>query len=132
MADQRLYSAEAFAQREVMPRRSKRDYFAEASIQLERNHAAEAGHLAARNIMSRMAGETRKVNATDQRMPMERIGDRRSILFVALHSQLKRLQAAHGEPTIKRRRHGARGILQKLDRLEHRPIFRQCGPLHGV
>ena len=54
------------------------------------------------------------------------------VFLVPLHSQFQRFHAAHREPTIERRRHRARRVLQELDRLENRRVFRQRRALNRV
>ena len=114
--------------RKEAPRRSERDNLLLRSLQFERNHAAEPAHLLPRNVVSRMLGQAREVDAPHERMPIQRVRDGDGVFFVPLHSQLERLDAAQRQPTIKGRRNRARGVLQKLDRLETAASFASAAP----
>ena len=56
VAKQCLHSAQAFAEGEVASRRREGDNFFQCAVELERNHAAEPGHLTPRNLVARMIG----------------------------------------------------------------------------
>ena len=65
-------------------------------------------------------------------MPVQSVGNRGRVFFVPLHSQFECLDSAHREPAIKRRRHRAGRVLQKLNRLEYGRIFCQSRALNRV
>ena len=79
--------------------------------------------------MVRQAGE---VDASNERMSGERIGDRRGVLGVTLDPELERLQSAQRQPAVERRRHRAGRVLEELDRLEDRGVPRQHRALDQV
>src|SRR5204863_6490303 len=54
MTDERLDAAEALAEREEPARRHERYNFLDGAVELERDHAAEAGHLPLGDVMPRM------------------------------------------------------------------------------
>ena len=102
------------------------------AIELERHHAAEAGHLFPGDIVTGMLRQSRVIHAPDAGSRRQRRGDPSGILGVPLHAQLQRLQAAQRQPAIERRRHRANRVLKKLDRLEDRGIARQRGALDQI
>ncbi len=112
--------------------RGERHNFLLRSLQLEGNHAAEAGHLLPRNVVPGMLGQAREVDALHQRMPIQRVGDGNGVFFVPLHSQFERFHAAQRQPTIEGRRNRAGGVLQKLDGLEYGRVFGQRRALNRV
>src|SRR5262245_25399994 len=99
MADQRLYTAQAFAKRKEPSGRDKRRDFVHRAVQLERHHATKP----------------RVVHACDTRMRLERRGDLRRVLLMAQQPQLQCLEPTQRQPTVKRRRHRTGRVLQELD-----------------
>ena len=131
-ANERAHAAEAFAEREVLPRRHELRRFLDRAVELERHHAAKASHLLFRDGMARMAGEAGEVDALDARMRHERFRDLLRVHRVPFHPELQRLETAQRQPAIERARHAAQCILQKPDRLEHRRVSRNHRALNQI
>lgn len=118
MAQEGLNASEAFAKREEAARGGEGDDLVTRSIQFERNHATEAGHLLSRDIVAGVGSKSRKIGAADERVMLERFGNSCSVLFVALHSEFECFQSAQCEPTVERSWDGTGGILEEFYRLE--------------
>ena len=77
MTDQRLDAAEALGEaEELQPRLAKSSARARGPCEHERNHAAEAAHLALGQLVLRMRRQARIVDARDVVARCEKLGDR--------------------------------------------------------
>ena len=132
VADQGFHATEALAQGEKAAIGCEGSDFLGGAVDFDRDHPAEPGHLALGYVVTGMIYETRIINAADERVAVEGLGDGARVFFVAQHAQLQGFQTAHGEPAVKRRWHGAGGVLQELDGLKHGRVFCQRDALHGV
>ena len=69
-----------------------------AAAEIERDHAAEAGHLFLREIVAGMVRQARIVNLLDFLSACEVLRDGHAIRIVRFHSHRKRLDTAQDEP----------------------------------
>src|SRR6185295_18742242 len=88
-----------------------------AALDLEREHAAEARHLAGGDLVARMIGETGEVDPEDGGVPGEELGEDEGILAVRAHPGGERPHAPQHEPAVERRGAGSRGRLDPPDAL---------------
>src|SRR5919106_2537100 len=90
------------------------------ALDLHRQHPAEAGHLAPRDLVLQVGGETRVVDGLDPRVRLQECRDPQGVVRVCPHAPRQRADAAADEPAVERRRHRAAGALDRPDALEER------------
>src|SRR5262249_34248192 len=98
--DERPDAAAAFSERAQPPRRHERRDLLDRAVELERHHAAEPRHLPSGDLVSWMAWKTWVIHTFDERMTVERAGERLRIFRVALHSQFERLESTECQPAV--------------------------------
>ena len=86
------------------------------SVELERDHAAEAPHLPPRGLVAGVPGQPGTDDALHARVRGEPRGDRARVVAVALHPDGERLDAAEHEPAVERPGHGPH-VLEEAKRL---------------
>ena len=85
---------------------------AETALELERDHAPEALHLAPRQRMLRVAGKARIVDPLHPGVALEEAGHRDRIALVLAHAYRQRLQSTKHEPRIHGTGDAAHRVLQ--------------------
>src|SRR5439155_9390012 len=90
---------------DAQPRRQLQGFGASAT-HLKREHSAEAAHLSAGNVMTRMRGQPGIVHRFYVLMGGETLRERQSVRGVRPHPPRERAHAAHREPALERRWNG--------------------------
>ena len=120
MTDECLHAAQALAEREEAARRDERRRLPRPCLRARTTPCRRTRSSAA----SRSRGpdgpaDPGKYTRLNERMILQRRGNRGGVVGVPLHPQLQRLQSAQRQPAVERRRHRPGRVLQELDRLEH-------------
>src|SRR6185312_12344976 len=113
MLDQALDPAQALGQREDLDPLEEAPRFGQAALELDRDHAAVAVHLAPGQLVLWMAGETRIVDAGHLRVARQMLGDRLRVDAMPLQPERQGLQAAQREEAVEGARDGAHRVVQE-------------------
>jgi hypothetical protein len=100
--DEALDAAEALGEGEHADGREEATRGLEVAAQVERDHAAEAGHLPAGEGVLRVAGEAGVEDALDLGVLREEAGDAGGVLWCRSHAQREGLEAAQGQVAVLR------------------------------
>ncbi len=87
----------------------------------KRNQSAIAAHGASSHVVIRMRGQSRIIHAFDARMSGQELGDRLSVLVVALHAEFEGLEAALQEIEVVGRIDRPHDAAQFADRFHRLP-----------
>src|SRR6516164_9412663 len=117
MANERLDTAKAFSQGEYLRRLRDALGSLRAARGDEREHAAEAAHLAFCKLVTWMPGQARVVDLFDVGSGRKKCRDRARVLFMLAHAQCKRFHPAKRQIGIEGSGHAANRVLMELDRL---------------
>ena len=124
--DQALDAAERLGAREDADGREEGLRGGQAAAdQHEREHPAEALHLALGERVLRVARQARPRHPLDLRVLREELGDVLGVRRVALHAHVERLQAAQHEEAVERARHAADRVLEEAEALGERVVARE-------
>src|SRR5229473_8596988 len=104
----------------------------ETASNLERHHSAKSLHLAPRQPVLRVIGQSRIGDLRNFRLLGKKLGDRRCVLGVALHSQVQRLYSPQYQEAVERRRYSPDGVLVKVDSIGELLIARASKPPDAV
>src|SRR6476660_2424710 len=83
-------------------------------------------HLATSKFVLRMRGKSRVKHLANFRMVLKPGGQGKGVRTMAFHPQRQSFQTAHGQKTVERSGHGANGVLEKSQSIDHR---REMGPI---
>ena len=117
VGDQRFDAAEALGERH-QPHAVQQPARGLERAELEREHPAEAAHLTPRQLVLRMRGKARIVDALDLGMRGQKLREREAIGVVLRHAERKGLGAPQDQPRVHRAENRARGVLHELQPLD--------------
>ena len=115
--DQRFDAAQAFGERH-QPDAVQQPAGGFERAELERDHAAEAAHLAPGELVLRVRGEPRIVDVADLGVRGEELRERQTVGVVLHHPERQRLGAAQHQPRVERAEDGALRVLHEPQPLD--------------
>jgi hypothetical protein len=115
MATERLDSTQALGEGEDTESPDKGVDIVSCALERERDHTAEAAHLALGKRVVGVALEAGIVDVAHAGMALEELGDALRVLAVLAHADRQRFDTTYGQPGIEWARNTTRGVLIELE-----------------